>query len=204
MPTRWRNALDFISLLMGLVVAILWLRSHYGLCDEIQIHQNEPVVVCSWGNRVVAGKIWSDVPIATGTRLKLGLLPNESAANYYLFGGAVHRLELSAISSWAGGFSFQYDMQGMNGLCAPTVMISVPNWFLVTIFLALPLLSSRRRMVFRRRIRDRICVACGYDLRASGRVCSECGRPIDSIPSTHSSVLSTPSVLKPTLHERSG
>jgi hypothetical protein len=56
----------------------------------------------------------------------------------------------------------------------------LPPWPLGVISLVpvLPLLIVRWRRN-RRRARAGLCLACGYDLRSSGGVCSECGRPRD-------------------------
>jgi hypothetical protein len=55
---------------------------------------------------------------------------------------------------------------------------SVPLWLLFVLFLALP--GRTAIAVLRRwqRRRSKRCVACGYDLRASGDRCPECGTAI--------------------------
>jgi hypothetical protein len=56
--------------------------------------------------------------------------------------------------------------------------LSIPYWLLTALTLMLPLtttaLWTRRRARHRRRARG-LCVACGYDLRATPGRCPECG-----------------------------
>lgn len=50
----------------------------------------------------------------------------------------------------------------------------VPHWFLMLLFAVLPLLSVRRYVRHRSRIRQGLCLACGYELRDFAK-CPECG-----------------------------
>jgi hypothetical protein len=50
-----------------------------------------------------------------------------------------------------------------------------PYWALVALFLALPLAWLAGVVRRRRRSRNRMCPACGYDLRATPDRCPECG-----------------------------
>jgi hypothetical protein len=54
----------------------------------------------------------------------------------------------------------------------------VPFWFLTVVWLVPPLLWVVRRNRIGRRRRNRLCVICGYDLRASSDRCPECGTAI--------------------------
>ena len=59
------------------------------------------------------------------------------------------------------------------------VGVSLPWWYLLLLAAAAPLETLGRRMWAQRpserRRRAGLCVACGYDLRASGERCPECG-----------------------------
>lgn len=55
--------------------------------------------------------------------------------------------------------------------------IAVPFWFIVLLE-GLPFLMVLRRRRRARLIRLRMCLQCGYDLRASAARCPECGTPI--------------------------
>ena len=60
----------------------------------------------------------------------------------------------------------------------------IPWWVLTALTSLLPLLWASGYVAWRlrerraRRLRDRICLKCGYDLRASVGRCSECGTPV--------------------------
>jgi hypothetical protein len=57
-------------------------------------------------------------------------------------------------------------------------IIGTPAWFVAGVC-SLPILFVLRRFLRRRRrVRHGLCVACGYDLRASGSTCPECGTAV--------------------------
>ena len=55
------------------------------------------------------------------------------------------------------------------------LIVTVPHWFLVLLSAIVPSLWLRRRMRALRAARLNVCVACGYDLRATPLRCPECG-----------------------------
>jgi hypothetical protein len=56
----------------------------------------------------------------------------------------------------------------------------VPHWLVLAPLCVLPLWQFVRRSRRARRMRDRLCVGCGYDVRASEGKCPECGHPLPS------------------------
>jgi hypothetical protein len=55
------------------------------------------------------------------------------------------------------------------------VIVAVPYWFVVPICLAGPAVVWRRRRLRRHRAELGLCIACGFDLRATPDRCPECG-----------------------------
>lgn len=64
-----------------------------------------------------------------------------------------------------------------NGADLPPLSVSLPLFAFLS-FMTAWMLRYRRRL---RRARAGQCVSCGYDLRASGERCPECGAPVASI-----------------------
>lgn len=73
------------------------------------------------------------------------------------------------------------------GVFAPTrrdvigsrfVGIILPYWIPLALTIPLPAFWMFRRRRKTQRIRTRLCLSCGYDLRASTDRCPECGTPI--------------------------
>lgn len=57
--------------------------------------------------------------------------------------------------------------------CVGTLLV------LVVMFAVLAWFEGTRRVELRRRLREGLCLHCGFDLREARDLCPECGRPID-------------------------
>jgi hypothetical protein len=57
-----------------------------------------------------------------------------------------------------------------------TSVVSIPDWFLVLIFLIMPTMLILKRYLRRPKKNKGLCAVCEYDLRASPDRCPECGR----------------------------
>ena len=104
--------------------------------------------------------------------------------------------ELNSLEHQRNGVSWAYDQNPGNGLwfhfeSQLTRFISkplyremiVPIWF-IALFLAVPLIYAYKRPAWRRQrlARQGRCIHCGYDLRASGERCPECGAMVHLEP----------------------
>jgi hypothetical protein len=63
-------------------------------------------------------------------------------------------------------------------LNARYMAVALPYWFLTIVFGVLPLAPLKAALRRLRRRRGGLCVACGYDIRASTGRCPECGADI--------------------------
>jgi hypothetical protein len=53
--------------------------------------------------------------------------------------------------------------------------VTIPSAYVMLVLLVLPCLYGTRMLRRHARVRRGLCVHCGYDLRASGAICPECG-----------------------------
>jgi hypothetical protein len=68
---------------------------------------------------------------------------------------------------WSTASDPEIGMQGQ-------YFIVMPLWFLMLFCLIAPSLYARKFLILRRRKRDGLCLACGYDMRATADKCPEC------------------------------
>lgn len=76
---------------------------------------------------------------------------------------------------------FSYSRGGSRGLPGASVSywdVRLPHASLVLLGSVWPMFWLRRTICNRNRQRGGLCLGCGYDLRASGGRCPECGRPV--------------------------
>ena len=71
------------------------------------------------------------------------------------------------------GLGFKFG--GLHGPNGSLWNLQLPYWFATVVLLVSPALWVVRVRRNRRRWRSGLCRKCGYDLRASGDVCPECG-----------------------------
>lgn len=74
-----------------------------------------------------------------------------------------------------GGFGLTYGSDPIALGASRYGRVTVPLWFVTGVEAILCVRSHRRLRQFRARARAGLCRRCGYDLRAGGPVCPECG-----------------------------
>ena len=172
MSRRLLNVLAVLSLLPCVIVLAFWLRS-YWVKDHLawqELDRRSPSrlpdrgwIVGSGHGVVVVNELWFGTGAPAEPDWKFTWEQVDAAAWQPPFGGVMAAIGFGYDGSgpgrqgWRGGF--------------------VPHWFLAALFAApfvLRLAAYRRR---RRRegLADRVCAACGYDLRATPGRCPECG-----------------------------
>jgi hypothetical protein len=87
---------------------------------------------------------------------------------------ALDRKGKPAGTYWAG-FQLARSLPGQS-VHESTVIVAVPQWFILLLTLPGPIvLANRWRRARHRRRRPSLCTSCGYDLRATPDRCPECG-----------------------------
>jgi hypothetical protein len=164
-----RNLAAAALVLLALAFAALWVRSHF-VVDRIagttSARRHLDVISC---------KGTLDLRVAYPYPYREAFEWQQSEAfvprrgPWYALGFAFERGSIAFAPLHTGPADFPP---------APYLILRVPNGFLVAAFAAYP---ARRAWVARRRRRERflreqrLCVRCGYDLRASSGRCPECG-----------------------------
>jgi hypothetical protein len=156
-----------VSLLLCIVAAELWIRSHFirdfltlgfvvGECHVTSSRSHFYLVISSSGDSKCV------------CRLETEHVAWAEPGFEYPPGG-VH----------GGGFAYeraQYIPLARNAKPIGYLTLMMPHWFLVALFAIAPSIELRRRIkASRRRSGFGICRKCGYDLRATPDRCPECG-----------------------------
>jgi hypothetical protein len=172
-----RRFLMIVSLMCLVAVVVLWVRSRFAL----------DAMTLQWGRHT--DDHWRSVEVnlsssASGCAayLEIQNMTNPGLARSYrnmpvgpavLFSSSPPgRAWLCVPPRWWNRLRFFHE-QGSTGPLWH--MVAFPHWFLLPFFAAMPLLSVLRARTRRRRVREGLCVNCGYDLRASPERCPECG-----------------------------
>ncbi|MFI5381460.1 MAG: formylglycine-generating enzyme family protein [Tepidisphaerales bacterium] len=196
--TTWlRHAFVWSFALLAIGVAVLWVRS-YWRCDEAGYYSYKIApqpslgrdcrnLIGSWRGGVFWLGTEADVPVQRldwygGEPIEIIL--NSSSAPH-LASAALETVMASAfapVPRWRqGGFNLKGDrgQSPRNRWWYRSVV--VPHWALFLLLAWAPALCLRQRWIRRQRRKRGLCLNCGYDVRASGEVCSECGNSLRKI-----------------------
>jgi len=167
-----------ICVLCVLVVGVLDIRSYwhadivaaFGGCGQVQTiasHRGSIIVVLS---NLPVGDEWAwrweseSISPQDANRWRSVLLDPTTArwggtrVGFGLIQGQDNALDVAGATYWAA---------------------TVPQWFLLILFGAFPMLAARRARRRQYRRRHGLCLYCGYDLRSTPERCPECGMPAD-------------------------
>jgi hypothetical protein len=174
---RWTfNTLAMASLLVCLATAGLWVRS-YRVFDLFMAERRKTLYLAP-DYRCFAGSYRGDIVgwIAWSER------PEDHPTPPWEFKVEHARGRFVTVIPHYG-FSTTHDNIG--DYAYNSWQCAAPHWSVVAAFALLPTIVAFRqvRAVRRRRQRSRLglCLACGYDLRASPDRCPECGRQGDKV-----------------------
>jgi hypothetical protein len=177
-----RLAIAVVSLLLSLAIVVIWIRSYFTADHfsqyttyEIENRSYRPIVMVQIGkggigfNRI----FWSAPPDKFA-----GSLGNEP---FNHFKQPPHYPDFRYRPSNPPVLGFKFERLGgslPNGTTVKVFAFILPLWslFLVFLLLAVPDAIDRYRRYQRYR-NPNLCPHCGYDLRASGDICPECGQP---------------------------
>ena len=185
MTRRLLSLLTALSLLLCVAAAAMWVRSYwvsenwrwdndgkgierslYSMRGQLSFYRAsyDPVAMASVAGRPAAPP---DTPVhfvyrrfansaSLAGRVQV-LLSNPSGRAYG------PRYGLALFLFWPDGYGIHH------------VEVMAPYWLVTLPLAAPPLLWLRSRRKRRGRMRGRVCIRCGYDLRATPERCPECG-----------------------------
>ena len=159
------------SVLVSVAVAVFWVRSYWVVDTFSWSNTSDDHMVGSGGGRLVYGDAhWPHGRVAVWLRHdgvardKAAWFERPEHGDGFRFGGFEYSKEV-----------LPYQMTGVWFYVPPWRLLGIPYGAVFALGLILPatrLAGWLRRM---RRRRRGLCVYCGYDLRASGARCPECG-----------------------------
>ena len=176
MKRRLAAALVRVSLALCAIAAIMWLRSHFRTDWLTHARQGRQSSVTSRGGQLMFDTMGdAHVPLWPGLRgWTYEVEPLDESDDDFLF---VYHPALRGQSRHFVGFA--YGDVGSIGLPTRRMrMLVIPYWSIVLALAIAPatsLLLARRR---RWKQRNRRCLTCGYDLRATPDRCPECGTAV--------------------------
>jgi hypothetical protein len=159
-----------MSLLLCVTAAAMWVRSYYVIDGTAHAREGRVSGVYSTHGRVLLDTMGdSDVPRWPGFsgwhRVREPVRADAPSVDItQIKGRGLLGLRYARLTYAMG-----------DGIVREMAAVTIPYWFLVTLFLLLPLawLGGAARRRYRRR--HQLCAACGYDLRSSPERCPECG-----------------------------
>jgi hypothetical protein len=161
MKGRLINVAALLSALVFAWACLAWVRSYQPRHLAFEASEGRLFVIF-WegGDRPLAVEFWPGSSFATRA--------------HELFRRVMNPSQTGRGREWLG---FGY-AEGRTPSIPMVRIIAIPLWFIAGVSAIVPAAWLLRRARQRRRVRERRCLNCGYDLRASGARCPECGTAV--------------------------
>jgi hypothetical protein len=187
MKRRLLNLATVISLMVGVAVSALWIRSVLGtplMYDRLRCDGETRTVLLDSAALYpghVAVFLWRE-PIGPSFTLRQEIWGMEHSWRRFDPPRASHPLLIGHPAPRPSPDSWFYswrnnDLLMGKGLIVIQRTVSVRLWVIVFLAAVLPMLWAARTFRVSRRVRSGCCHSCGYDLRESPAACPECGTP---------------------------
>ena len=177
MRRRLFDVLATMSLLLCVAVCILWVRSSF---QRDHVYRLQPSVKQD-------GPGWDSLGATSGggrltlyrqvAALRLFETRTVQAKNgkWGLHWISHPSADDASPGSLISRLGFRYEHWGRGMQFERHWYIGAPHWSVAAILVAFPMAQAAAAVRRRRRIAQGLCVACGYDLRATHGRCPECG-----------------------------
>ena len=175
--TLWHLSLWLMGVLGGVCV-ILWVRSQFAMDEMLIPLKTDPDDVSVWFVSM-RGELVMRCTRYPAARFALAGYRDIRSR----WGCATSRLPSTRPSDLTAHEVFGFGWANWGRQVPeeiPFWLIVVPHWSLVLALWVFPAVRARQIVILRRRKRRGLCLYCGYDLRASGAICSECGHTRDN------------------------
>jgi len=181
MRLRLFTATSVLSLLLCVITVVLWVRSYFTvdlILRGVQKGHSSYTTgyVQSGHGIIVAQYIYYDEVQGMGVRPLLSGWAGRSEPM------VVNRLDVTdPLYITRDGIHFgRYGLGYIKGASRAQYRVAIPHFALAVLTFLLPAAWAWQRGVRRSRARNRRCLRCGYDLRASSGRCPECGTLVPS------------------------
>jgi len=188
MKRRFINFLSMLSLALFIAVALLWIRSYFFRDSLVWKRVDNSVIkdraLFSWRCRIGIAfqstwfvgndneRIRSMYDFfRTNAGFQRSTL-SEAPHHYWVFNTQIEKIGFLWDRSH---YSMPPAQLGNGKMLSDDFAAALPDWLLLLLTSILPIRWVRAALRLRKRRRLRLCLHCGYDLRATAERCPECG-----------------------------